>query len=138
MGDVHTMQRKTKIKKQSLQPMRLLIKKVDRQLQDWYRAKHPGTPCESCGVHFDIVHHFVEKSQSAGLRFEDINLIFLCHRCHFRHHRTGDQEVMSTVILGRGEVWHRAVMAQKRDTKNRGPFTRKELMEISTGYQLTP
>lgn len=106
-----------KLKKKSLQPLPRLTRKADRALQDWYRREWAGRACESCGTDFELMHHFVEKSQSTGLRFEDDNLIFLCHRCHFRHHRTGDSMVMGRVVSKRGIKWLNALMKLKVDRK---------------------
>ena len=102
-----------------VKPFRLnkLRDKADRALQDHYRATYEGTPCESCGRPFQVMHHYVEKSQSAGLRFEPKNLIFLCHACHFRHHRTGDSMIMGEVIRKRGMKWLNEIRRLKYERK---------------------
>jgi len=97
--------KKTKLKCKSKSPLKKFTDLADRALQDWYRKHYPDEKCESCGKQFELMHHFYEKSQSARLRFEHKNLIFLCHGCHFRHHRTGDQDIMSRVIVNRGTRW---------------------------------
>lgn len=126
------------LRRNSLMPMRVLLKKADRALQDCYRVKAPAY-CEGCIVSpANIVHHFFEKSQSAGLRFDHDNLIPLCNGCHFRHHRTGDQSVMSTVILRRGAGWHKKLMKKRLATKNRGPLSRSELQTLLEKYQPKP
>lgn len=122
------------IKKKSLAPLPTLRRKADRALQDYYRAEYPEKLCESCAGPFELMHHAIEKSQSAGLRFEPVNLIFLCHGCHFRHHRTGDQMVMGNVTEGRGLAWWRNLKKLKLERKGwqlDRPFLEKQL-EILT------
>jgi hypothetical protein len=112
------LKRKTKLRRKSKSAYRTLIDKADRALQDWYRAKYPEHPCESCGKPFDIVHHYIEKSRSAGLRFEEANLIFLCHGCHALHHRFGDISVSTRIILKRGHDWLRDLEMTRLARKN--------------------
>ncbi len=102
-------------RKHSLRPLRVLLVKADRTLQDWYRANWKGIMCESCGVPFELVHHFVEKSQSSFLRFDKRNLIFLCSKCHFRHHRTGDPAIVGNVIKRRGLKWFDRLQKLRRN-----------------------
>jgi 5-methylcytosine-specific restriction endonuclease McrA len=111
-----------------------LKKKADRALQDWYRAKYPDNRCESCNAPFQVMHHYVPKSQSAGLRFEHDNLIFLCHGCHFRHHRTGDPDVMGTVEV-RGLKWVARVRTIRLARKD-WTLTHKLFNEQLTKYKL--
>ena len=108
--------KKTKLKRRSKSPLRKAIESADKALQDWYRKNYPNEKCESCGKRFELMHHFYEKSQSARLRFEHKNLIFLCHGCHFRHHNTGDQDIMSKVILKRGTKWLNNLRKLKLET----------------------
>lgn len=117
----------------SIKPLK---NKADRALQDWYRAKHAGHRCEAeCGSAFQVMHHYVPKSQSAGLRFEPENLIFLCHGCHFRHHRTGDPDVMGTVLQRRGMKWL-AVVKTLRLARKDWTLDRKFLTDQLTKYTL--
>lgn len=81
--------------------------KADRSLQDWFRWKFKNKLCDVCGVnHFHVMHHFVPKSQSIGLRFEKSNLIFICDSCHFKHHRCGDPSIHAKVMIERGNGWY--------------------------------
>ena len=121
-------------KAKKLQSIKRLKDRADRALQDHYRAKYPNHPCESCGRPFQVMHHFVEKSQSTGLRFEHDNLIFLCHPCHFRHHRTGDSMVMGEVIRQRGLKWLGRIKAMKLARKSwqlDRPFLNTQLTKYS-------
>jgi 5-methylcytosine-specific restriction endonuclease McrA len=122
-------------KKVKLQSLQRVKERADRALQDWYRAKYAGRMCEAeCGSPFQVMHHYVPKSQSAGLRFEHENLVFLCHGCHFRHHRTGDPDVMGTVIGRRGIKWTVALRTIRNARKD-WTLSRKFLEEQLTKYQ---
>lgn len=106
-----------KLRKHSLQPIPRLKKKADRALQDFYRREYPNARCESCPAPFQLMHHAIEKSACAGLRFEESNLVFLCHKCHARHHLRGDPEVMAEVCFGRGQEWFRGLQKLKIERK---------------------
>lgn len=112
-----------------LYSIKSLKDRADRALQDFYRAENPGKPCESCGRTFEVMHHYVEKSQSTGLRFEALNLIFLCHSCHFRHHKTGDAMVIGEVIRKRGMKWLTRIQKLKHERQwlMDRPFLMKQL-----------
>jgi 5-methylcytosine-specific restriction endonuclease McrA len=107
--------KRTKLRRKSKSPLRKAIDTADRALQDWYRAKYPTEVCENCGKRFELMHHFIEKSKSARLRFEDSNLIFLCHGCHALHHHFGDQRVMAKVIEQRGLKWLKKINTMSRE-----------------------
>jgi 5-methylcytosine-specific restriction endonuclease McrA len=100
------------LKKHSTRPLRVLLTKADRALQDYYRTKQ--LPCEVCGKQSDVVHHFIEKSRSSALRFAEGNLIPLCNGCHFRHHRVGDPDITATIVLKRGQDWYRRLQILRR------------------------
>lgn len=121
-----------RLKEKSPNPRKKAKDDADRALQDWYRANHKEK-CESCGVPFEVMHHFIAKSQSNHLRYDDRNLIYLCHGCHFSHHNVGNQKVMSTVILERGEKWHKEIIKLAR--KQVGPYTLKEYREFYERYK---
>lgn len=101
-----TPRKPTKLRKQSKLPLRTLLTRADRALQDWYRREWQGLSCEVCSRPFDLMHHFIPKSQSARLRFEDTNLVPLCHGCHFRLHNTGDPNIEATILKFRGWKWY--------------------------------
>ena len=109
--------------------MRKLIDKADRALQDYYRTL--GLLCEICGKPQEVMHHFIPKSQSAVLRYDERNLIPICKGCHFRHHLTGDATIHGTVQSKRGEAWFRNIMELKRKSISLG---RKLLEEIIKKY----
>jgi hypothetical protein len=106
-----------RLRKHSLQPLPKLKKKADRMLQDFYREFYRYIPCESCGRPFEIMHHFIEKSLSAGLRFEGTNLVFLCQSCHTRHHRGGDPAVVAAILSKRGMEWFDKLNALRIERK---------------------
>ena len=124
--------KRSPLRRKSKDPRKKAKDDADRALQDWYRAKYPKNRCEACGGQFEVMHHFIAKSQSNYLRYDDRNLIFLCQGCHYRHHNVGDQKIMSTVILKRGEKWHKEIIKESR--KQIGPYTLGQYREIYFDY----
>lgn len=109
---------KKKLRRESPQPMPRLRRKANRALQDWYRNEFVGEMCEVCDVNqFDVMHHFIIKSQSFGLRFDEINLIFICNSCHYKHHRTDDATIHGTIQSRRGDKWFNALKKKKLEVK---------------------
>jgi 5-methylcytosine-specific restriction endonuclease McrA len=81
-----------------------LRRTADRLLQVKYTSLDPR--CVVCGsVMSCCQHHFVPKSQSNFLRYEPLNLVTLCSKCHTRHHLSGDPAVVATIIKVRGIEW---------------------------------
>lgn len=124
------------LKKKSTQSLATLKRLADRKLQDWYRANYEGTCCEVCDRPFQLMHHFVEKSQSAGLRYEDKNLIFLCHECHASHHLAGNPHIVSTILRKRGYEWYDQLHKLRLARKNTN-INKSYLNEQLSKYTLT-
>lgn len=88
-----------------------LTKKADKLLQE----KYTYGKCESCGIReATCCHHYVYKSQSNFLRYNLDNLVRICPECHTRHHKSGDSEIMSRVIVKRGIEWEQGLQSQRR------------------------
>lgn len=84
--------------------------RADSYLTPIIKSAHPN--CMICGGETQVAHHFVNKSRSARLRYELINLIPLCHPCHQRLHHS--ESYWSGVILSRlGLRWFEGVSAMK-------------------------
>jgi len=60
------------------------------------------------------MHHFVPKSASAFLKFDERNLIPLCHRCHFAHHSKADPVIHAVIIGKRGWKWFEELTLDRR------------------------
>lgn len=58
--------------------------RCDQLMQQIYTKKYPK--CDICSAPTYCMHHFVEKSRSARLRYDEENLIPLCLTCHTRVH----------------------------------------------------
>ena len=123
--------KRTRLKKNSYSELRKLITKADRALQDWYRREYKGTPCESCGKPFELMHHFIEKSRSTFLRFLKLNLIFLCRSCHSLHHQFHDASVHARIIAKRGIKWLNKLLELKGEYMS---LTKKVAEEIIEKY----
>ena len=72
--------KRTPIAKRGKSPVALLKAKCDKVMQQIYTAKNPK--CDICGKPTYCMHHFVEKSRSNRLRYEEENIIPLCQLCH--------------------------------------------------------
>jgi len=121
--------KKTKLRRRS--KSKYYIDKADRAVQDFYRALH--LKCEVCGAPAELVHHFIEKSKSNYLRFNGINLIPICRKCHFKHHNAGDATIHAKIIQKRGQEWLNKIIELSRI--KRSPFSNKELQEITKIYK---
>lgn len=79
--------KKSPLKKRSKNPVKVLQKKADKLMQQIYTKKYPK--CDICGKPTYCMHHFIEKSRSNRLRYEEENLIPVCQLCHsYIHNRT--------------------------------------------------
>lgn len=117
--------RKTPLKKKSKNPVKVLQKKCDQLMQQIYTKKYPK--CDICGKPTFCMHHFVEKSRSNRLRYEEENLIPLCKICHmYVHNRSGQwglnnigrsYDCVDMIIQKRGgKVWKDKMEALGRQT----------------------
>lgn len=122
------------LRKVSKNPTRRLLIRADRALQDFYRTKK--LPCEVCGKQADVMHHIVEKSRCAALRFSEANLAALCNGCHFRHHRVGDPDVAATIVLKRGEAWYKRLqMLRRANVSLSKSFIETQLRRFAEAYE---
>lgn len=108
------------------------IDKADRALQDWFRREYKGTPCENCGVPFEVMHHHIEKSKSNAGRYHHDNLIFLCHKCHAKI-TFDDHQVVANYTLKRGQDWFNRMRDLKR--VSRPSYGKKELESLIEKYK---
>jgi hypothetical protein len=94
------------MKKPSVKTLR---NKVDKLLTPWIIGKHKQ--CECCGNKATVAHHWIEKSRSSNLRYDERNLISLCNFCHTKIHNrfgnsiTGSFDVATKIINKRGKKW---------------------------------
>ena len=96
------------------------------------REKHKGEVCELCGEPFTVSHHFIPKSKSIALRYDEKNLILLCKRCHFCIHRTTHKYTQGALIGHlRGLKWIDYINTHNVKSK---PLTIKDLEKIVDKY----
>ena len=125
--------KQTKLKRKSPSKRRKLITKADRLFQDYMRLKHRGEMCEICGKPFDVSHHYIAKSQSTLLRFDEKNLILVCNSCHFKIHKTEQGPYIGAMIARcRGTKWWNYITKQKNTIIT---LTSKELQEKVEKYE---
>lgn len=80
------------------------------------RREYAGDPCEYCGGLFEVSHHFIEKSRSSRLRYDEKNLIKICHKCHFAIHRASARALFDlTIREKRGQEWGKYIINAARE-----------------------
>lgn len=92
---------------------RALETKADRLLQQHYVPLNPN--CIVCGGMTSEMHHVVYKSQSNALRYDPLNLVPLCKRCHCRHHLSGDPNILATIIKIKGQSWFDELQSRRHN-----------------------
>jgi 5-methylcytosine-specific restriction endonuclease McrA len=102
-------EKKKTVKKKTIKS---LVREADRLLQLKYVPLNPK--CFVCAGPTSEMHHFIYKSQSSYLRFDPMNLIPLCRRCHSRHHLSGDPSIVATILERKGFKWNEQLQAVKR------------------------
>lgn len=78
--------------------------KADRLYQEIGRILSEGM-CEVCGGDQQVTHHFIKKSQSTGLRYDIMNGIHLCNKCHCAIHQGKRDNVTGLIVANRGAKW---------------------------------
>ena len=123
--------KRTYLRRRSNNPRKKLLLKADNALQDYYRKIWADKKCEGCGGKMELVHHYVLKSHSNRLRYEEINLIPVCKICHSKLHGFHGELINATIILKRGRVWLQRLRELVHEKVNLGI---NKLKEIIQGY----
>lgn len=101
---------------------RKLCKKLERKAVDLHKKvcfKLYGDRCELCGsTYLATVHHFYFKSSVVWLKFEILNGVILCCKCHARLHFKDAKLVEELIIKKRGKKWYNKLRRLK-DNKPR-------------------
>ena len=125
-----------KKKRKKLKPIGKLKEEADRAMQDSFRRNNPGKKCEMCLVNdFQVMHHFIWKSQSNYLRYVEKNLVFVCNKCHSKFHAFPDPTYPIKVAKMRGQKWVDYIESHKHKLKS---DSRAELQSIIDKYQRFP
>ena len=107
------------IRKRSKNPRKALLLKADKCCQDYYRKVWENKPCEGClSRKMELVHHFILKSHSNRLRFEEKNLIPMCRFCHSKVHGFHGEFIKAQIILKRGKKWVQELWKLEREHFN--------------------
>lgn len=100
------------LKRKKLPSLASLRNKTDKLLTPWICGKHKK--CLLCPNKSQVAHHFIYKSQSSRLRYEEINLIPLCTICHCKLHH--DENIgASKIVAIKGAKWFREIETIKRE-----------------------
>lgn len=117
-------------KKSKLKSIGSLKIKADRTQQDYFRRIKEK--CELCYNPYQVAHHFIHKSSSNYLRYDEKNLIFVCNSCHSKFHSFPDPMIAIRVERLRGQDWVKYIEEHRHLFKN---DNRAELQEIINKYQ---
>jgi 5-methylcytosine-specific restriction endonuclease McrA len=117
-------------------PKRLTMGKLksnaDRALQDFYRRTFSDKRCEMCGKPFYCMHHFITKSSSNYLRYDEFNLVRVCVPCHSKFHIYNDPEYPVRLAEMRGPAWADYIRKHRHEKKI---DNRKELEQLTAFYE---
>ena len=80
-----------------------LKNKADKLLQ--LKFLETNKKCIVCGQSPVVGHHYIYKSQSKFLRYQECNMVPLCSTCHTRHHLSGDPRIVQTILKKKGMAW---------------------------------
>jgi hypothetical protein len=94
--------------------IRKLEKIADNLLQKQQVPNNPN--CIVCGGITNCMHHVVYKSQSNALRYNPLNLVPLCSKCHTRLHFSGDPAILGTIIKIKGIEWFDTLQSLRHET----------------------
>lgn len=103
------------------------ISKLHRKLDAITQQSRPLAQCEVCGNSAEVLHHYVQKSLSAYLRYHEKNLINLCNKCHASHHLSGNPHIVAIVVQKRGKAWEKWINDNRSNLVKRDKFYLEEL-----------
>lgn len=87
--------------------------KCDSLLTPIIKQKYPV--CILGGELTQVAHHFVHRSKSNRLRYDLINLIPLCNKCHQKLHHN-ESYWAAVIVEEKGMEWFRNLDLAKRET----------------------
>ncbi len=107
--------KKSYLKKKGKNPRKIYEEKVNRKWQDWFRALclEFNIRCEISSEPQEVIHHFIEKSNSANLQFDVRNFIPVSGKTHslFMFRRS----ILDAEIgFSRGIEWIEYIKKQKQ------------------------
>ena len=113
--------------KTTQQKKKTVKNKLDRIVQQVYRK--PDDKCLACGDPAEVLHHFIQKSQSLYLRWRPRNLVPLCSKCHCRHHISGDPNIVNQIIMNKGLKWFDWIQCHRNIKADTSLTYLKELLD---------
>ena len=101
---------KMKTKKSKL---RKLVEEADKLYQIKFIRENPTSIIS--GDLTEVAHHFIPKSQSNNLRYDEENGIPLTNGEHCRHHRSGDPSIVARILAVKGQKWFDGLQLKRRE-----------------------
>lgn len=78
----------------------------------------------------EVIHHFVPKSQSNNLRYDDKNGVPLTNKEHARHHLSGDPSIVAKILEVNGQEWFNDLQARRRTIFKLNITQLREIIEL--------
>ena len=97
-----------KTRKQSLKSLQ---KRADILYQQKMRELKPFSVVS--GLPTEVIHHFIRKSQSNFLRYDESNGVPLTNKEHTLHHITGDPSIVAAILKYYGEEWFKDLQQRR-------------------------
>jgi hypothetical protein len=116
--------------------LRKLIEKADKLYQLKLIQEKPKSIVS--GEPTEIIHHFIPKSQSNNLRYDEKNGVPLTHAEHFAHHTKGDPEIVTTIVKVNGVKWYNDLQIRRRVICKLNVAYLKCIIEKLTQIKRTP
>jgi len=93
--------------------LKAMISQADKLYQQKYLQLNPT--CLICGKPAHCIHHFIYKSHSKALRYDENNGISICISCHSRHHLSGDPYIVATILKVKGQEWNNSLQEKRKE-----------------------
>ena len=98
------------------------LKKLHRKLYELWKEvakRECGITCLCCGRPAAHMHHYIPKSKSLALRYDLLNAIPLCNKCHYSIHFSNNPEVIrqlcEIIRKRKGEEWCFYIETKRRE-----------------------
>jgi len=113
-----------------LASIKTLRRKADRLYQIKLKRDKPVSVVS--GQATEVIHHFIPKSQSNNLRYDEKNGVPLTNAEHFIHERKRDPTVVEACLRKYGQAWYDDLQKRRRIIRklNKG-YLKQVIKELS-------
>jgi hypothetical protein len=123
----------TRARLMELKPLQYWLKRAEKAVNAFIRARDKDQPCISCGTHDASewhAGHWISVGASSALRYDPANIHKQCHQCNwFEGGNASDYSSRLPARIGQAEF--ERVKHAKRDRK----WTREDCMAIEAEFK---